>query len=63
MINFKPFEEMTLRELSDWVVENNHGLFDSGEFPSVDDLTDEEELQAREEYEDMAEQIRNFNFS
>jgi hypothetical protein len=45
------FSNMTLRELSDWVARNNHGLFDTGEFPAVDDLTDEEE------YEAMADEI------
>ncbi len=48
---------MTLRELADWVENNNNGLFDTGEFPSVDDLTDEEELVAREEYEAMADEL------
>lgn len=48
---------MTLRELADWVALNNRGLFDIGEFPAVDDLTDEEELAAREEYEAMADEI------
>jgi hypothetical protein len=48
---------MTLRELSDWVAKHNNGLFDTGEFPAVDDLTDEEELDAREEYEAMADEI------
>jgi hypothetical protein len=51
------FSNMTLRELSDWVARNNHGLFDTGEFPAVDDLTDEEEIDAREEYEAMADEI------
>lgn len=52
------FHTMTLRELADWVAANNAGLFDSGEFPSVDDLDDdEEEQQAREEYESMADEI------
>ena len=51
------FEAMTLRELSDWVVANNRGMFDPGEFPPVDDLTDEEEAAAREEYESLADQI------
>jgi hypothetical protein len=48
---------MTLRELADWVAKNNNGLFDTGEFPAIDDLTDEEELAAREEYEGMADEI------
>jgi len=48
---------MTLRELADWVALNNRGLFDPGEFPSVDDLTDDEEAAAREEYEAMADEI------
>jgi hypothetical protein len=51
------FSNMTLQELSDWVVANNRGLFDPGEFPSVDDLTDDEELAAREEYEAMLDEI------
>lgn len=51
------FEAMTLRELSDWVVANNRGMFDPGEFPSVDDLADDEEAAAREEYESMADQL------
>ncbi len=48
---------MTLRQLADWVQKHNHGLFDIGEFPSVDDLTDDEEAAAREEYEAMADEI------
>jgi hypothetical protein len=48
---------MTLRELADWVAKNNNGLFDTGEFPAIDDLTDDEEAAAREEYEAMADEI------
>lgn len=48
---------MTLQELSDWVTANNNGLFDTGEFPAVDELDDDEELDAREEYESMADEI------
>jgi len=48
---------MTLRELADWVAANNRGLFDTGEFPAIDDLTDDEEAAAREEYEAMADEI------
>jgi hypothetical protein len=51
------FCSMSLRELSDWVWQNNADLFDTGEFPAVDDLTDEEEVAAREEYEGMAAEI------
>ena len=51
------FSIMSLRELSDWVAANNRGLFDTGEFPSVDDLDEEEEIDAREEYEYMADEI------
>lgn len=51
------FHLMTLRELSDWVAAHNDGLYDTGEFPAVDDLTDEEEAAAREEYESMADDI------
>ena len=58
----KPFYEMTLRELAAWVEQNNTNaagddIFCTGEFPSVDDLSDEEEQAAREEYESMAEEI------
>ena len=48
---------MTMQELCDWVAAHNNGLFDSGEFPAVDDLDDDEELAAREEYEGMADEI------
>jgi hypothetical protein len=51
------FYAMTLRELAAWVTTNNAGLFDSGEFPTVDDLTDDEADAAREEYEAMADEI------
>lgn len=51
------FHAMTIRTLSDWCSANNNGLFDTGEFPGVDDLTDDEETAAREEYESMAHQI------
>ena len=51
------FHNMTLRELSDWVAANNNGLFDTGEFPAIDDLNDDEAIAAREEYEAMADDI------
>lgn len=51
------FYNMTLREIADWVAANNNGLFDTGEFPAIDGLDDDEELAAREEYEAMAEEI------
>lgn len=51
------FHTMTLRELADWVAANNNGLFDTGEFPAVDDLDDDDEVAAREEYESMADEI------
>lgn len=51
------FSRMTLRQLSDWVAANNNGLYDTGEFPAIDDLDDDEEAAAREEYEAMAEDI------
>lgn len=51
------FSTMTLRELADWVTANNNDLFDTGEFPAIDDLDDEEETAAREEYESMAEDL------
>ena len=51
------FHKMTLRELADWVAANNNGLFDTGEFPAIDDLSDDEEIEAREEYEAMADEI------
>jgi hypothetical protein len=56
-MNTPAIHAMTLRELSDWVVANNNGLFDSGEFPAIDDLDDDEEAAAREEYEAMADEI------
>lgn len=52
---------MTLRELAAWVTQHNNGLFDTGEFPSVDDLDNDEELAAREEYEAMADEIMMTN--
>jgi len=48
---------MTLQELSDWCWKNNNGLFDTGEFPAVDELDDDELLDARKEYEYMADEI------
>jgi hypothetical protein len=51
------FHNMTLRELANWVSANNNDLFDTGEFPAIDDLEDEEEVAAREEYESMADDI------
>lgn len=51
------FETMTLRELAAWVSANNEDTFDTGEFPAVDDLSDDEEIMAREEYEAMADEI------
>lgn len=51
------FHNMTLRELADWVSANNNDLFDTGEFPAIDDLDDDEEVAAREEYESMADDI------
>lgn len=52
---------MTLRELAAWVTQHNNGLFDTGEFPSVDDLDNDEEIAAREEYEAMADEIMMIN--
>lgn len=51
------FHAMTLRELAAWVAAHNHGAFDSGEFPAIDDLEDDEEAAAREEYEAMADEL------
>ena len=51
------FEQMSLQELSDWVVKNNDGFFDEGDFPSIEDLDDEEEVSVRDEYEWMADEI------
>jgi hypothetical protein len=48
---------MSLRGLADWVALNNNGLYDTGEFPAIDDLDDDDEAAAREEYEAMAEDI------
>jgi hypothetical protein len=51
------FTHMSLRELADWVALNNNGLYDTGEFPAIDDLDDDEEAAAREEYEAIADDI------
>lgn len=51
------FHLMALRELAAWVTAHNGGMFDPGEFPAIDDLDDDEESAAREEYESMADQI------
>ncbi len=51
------FAAMTLKQLADWVAANNNGTFDTGDFPAIDELNDEEEKTAREEYEAMAEEI------
>jgi len=51
------FNAMTLRDLAAWVAANNAGVFDTGEFPAIDDLSDDEEAAAREEYEAMADEI------
>ncbi len=51
------FSRMTLRDLADWVAANNNGMYDPGEFPAIDELEDDEEAAAREEYEAMAEDI------
>ena len=51
------FDRMTLDELAAWVVENNKGMFDTGEFPPTDELDDDEQVAAREEYEGMAYEI------
>lgn len=47
---------MTLQELAAWVIENDTLGFD---YPPIDELTDEEEIAAREEYEDMMTQIED----
>jgi hypothetical protein len=57
MNNAVDFCSMSLRQLADWVAANNDGLYDTGEFPAVDDLDDDGEAGAREEYEAMAEDI------
>ena len=51
------FTHMSLRELAEWVALNNNGLYDTGEFPAIDDLDDDEEAAVREEYEAMADDI------
>jgi hypothetical protein len=57
MTHAPAFHAMTLRELADWVAAHNNGLFDTGEFSAVDDLEDDEEAAARDEYESMADEI------
>lgn len=51
------FYAMSLQELAAWVIANNNGFFDTGDFPATDDLDDDEQTAAREEYEGMAEEI------
>lgn len=59
----KAFYEMSLQEISDWVVANNIDpatgdcIFD--ELPPIEDLSDEEALAAFDEYESMAEEIKH----
>lgn len=57
------FYEMTLNELASWVAANNNGLFDTGDFPATDDLDDDEQKAARDEYEGMADEIITFKDS
>ena len=56
-MNTPAIHAMTIGELAAWVAANNNGLFDTGEFPAIDELDDDEEAAAREEYEAMAEEI------
>ncbi|CAB4197177.1 hypothetical protein UFOVP1304_51 [uncultured Caudovirales phage] len=56
----KRFDEMTLQEISDWVVANNidpdgNCIFD--ELPQIEDLSDEEADATFDEYESMADEI------
>jgi hypothetical protein len=51
------FYAMSLNELAAWVAANNNGMFDTGDFPATDDLDDDEQAAAREEYEGMADEI------
>jgi len=51
------FYAMTLDELAAWVAANNNGMFDTGDFPATDELDDDEQAAAREEYESMADEI------
>jgi hypothetical protein len=59
----KAFYEMSLQEISDWVVANNIDpatgdcIFD--EMPQIEDLSDEEVLATFDEYEGMAEWIQH----
>ena len=56
-MNTPAIHAMTIGELAAWVAANNNGLFDTGEFPAIDERDDDEEAAAREEYEAMAEEI------
>lgn len=59
MMTNADFYSMTLHELSSWVVRNNtiRGVTMFDELPGVDELDDDEETAARDEYEAMAEQL------
>lgn len=58
----KAFYEMSLQEISDWVLANNIDLatgdciFD--ELPPIEDLSDEEAAATFDEYESMADEIQ-----
>lgn len=57
MTNTPATHTMTLAELAAWVTTHNNGMFNAGDFPAIDELTDDEVAAAREEYESMADQI------
>jgi hypothetical protein len=59
MSNPRPKHDAPLDELAAWCIANNHGVWDDGDFPATDDLTNEEAQAAREEYESMADEIEN----
>lgn len=49
------FYAMTLEQLAAWVAANDRLGFD--ELPGIDELSDEEQVTAREDYESAAEEI------
>ena len=55
----RPKHPVSLEDLAQWVRDNNNDIFDTGDFPAIDDLADDEYLAAIEEYEAIADQIED----
>ena len=57
----RPAWNAPLDKLAAWCLANNNDLFDTGDFPSTDELTMEEQAEAREEYNAIADEIEAAN--